>query len=62
LKALGPARDGRELRARVNGQLTSNPMPSIVRAAAAGFGPDCVLDDQNEALIAEGRLFRVLED
>jgi len=55
-------RDGRQLRARVSGQLTFNHVPSILRAAAAGFGLACVLEDQTEAPIAEGRLMRVLED
>jgi DNA-binding transcriptional LysR family regulator len=33
-----------------------------LRAAAAGFGLACVLNDQTEVLAAEGRLGRVLED
>ena len=34
----------------------------VLRAAASGFGLACVLDDQTEAMVAEGRLVRVLED
>jgi DNA-binding transcriptional LysR family regulator len=52
----------RELHVRVDGQLAFNNVPMILRAAAAGFGLACVLDDQTAPMIAEGRLVRVLED
>jgi DNA-binding transcriptional LysR family regulator len=39
-----------------------NNVNMIVRAAAAGFGLACVLDDHVEAHLADGRLVRVLED
>ncbi len=55
-------RDGRELRVRVDGQLAFNNVPMILRAAAAGFGLACVLEDYVAAYVAEGRLVRVLED
>ena len=47
---------------RVDGQLVFNNVPMILRAAAAGFGLACVLEDQAEAYLADGRLVRVLED
>ena len=53
---------GRELRVRVDGQLAFNNVGMILRAAAAGFGLACVLEDHVAALVAEGRLVRVLED
>ncbi|HYZ48969.1 MAG TPA: LysR family transcriptional regulator [Sphingomonas sp.] len=55
-------KDGRELRVRVDGQLTSNDVPLILRAAQDGFGLACVLEDTAEPLLAEGSLVRVLED
>lgn len=55
-------KDGRELRVRVEGQLTFNNVDMIVRAATAGFGLGFVMADQVEAHLAEGRLVRVLED
>jgi DNA-binding transcriptional LysR family regulator len=55
-------KDGRALHVRVDGQLVFNDVPMILRAAAAGFGLACVLEDQVEAHVADGRLVRVLED
>ena len=52
----------RELHVRVDGQLVFNNVPMMLRAAAAGFGLVCVLDDQTAPMIADGRLIRVLED
>jgi DNA-binding transcriptional LysR family regulator len=52
----------RELRVRVDGQLVFNDVPMMLRAAAAGFGLACAPDDHTAAMIAEGRLIRVLED
>lgn len=53
---------GRELRVRVEGQLAFNNAPMILRAATAGFGLACVLEDQAAAHVAEGSLVRTLED
>ena len=39
-----------------------NNVPMILRAAAAGFGLACVLEDQTKPYVADGRLVRVLED
>ncbi|ALA20325.1 MULTISPECIES: LysR family transcriptional regulator [unclassified Chelatococcus] len=55
-------KDGRELRVRVDGQLTFNNGNMIVRAALAGFGLAIVMEDQVTAHLADGRLVRVLED
>ena len=52
----------RELHVRVDGQLAFNNVPMMLRAAAAGFGLACVLDDQTAPMIADGRLVRVLEE
>jgi DNA-binding transcriptional LysR family regulator len=52
----------RELHVRVDGQLAFNDVRMIMRAAAAGFGLACVLEDQTAPMIADGRLIRVLED
>ena len=50
------------MRVRVEGQLTFNNVPMILRAAVAGFGLACVLEDQAKAHVADGHLLRVLED
>src|SRR3954467_7841196 len=55
-------KDGRELHVRVDGQLVFNNVPMILRAAAAGFGLACVLEDQADAYLADRRLIRVLDD
>lgn len=55
-------KDGRELRVRVDGQLASNDVPLILRAAQQGLGLACVLEDQVESALADGSLVRVLED
>jgi DNA-binding transcriptional LysR family regulator len=52
----------RDLRVRVEGQLEFNNVPMILRAAVAGFGLACVLEDQAEAHVADGSLVRVLAD
>jgi DNA-binding transcriptional LysR family regulator len=54
-------KDGRALRVRVEGQLTFNNVRMILRAATAGFGLACVLEDQAATQLAEGSLIRVLE-
>jgi DNA-binding transcriptional LysR family regulator len=55
-------KNGRELKVRVDGQLTFNNASMLVRAAKSGFGLACVLEDNVTALLAEGSLVRVLED
>src|ERR1700733_5652065 len=53
---------GRELKVRVEGQLVFNRMPPMLRAARAGFGLACLMEDMVQADVAEGRLRRVLGD
>jgi DNA-binding transcriptional LysR family regulator len=55
-------KDGRELKVRVEGQLAFNNVPMILRAATAGFGLACVLEDHVSTQVAEGSLVRVLDD
>jgi DNA-binding transcriptional LysR family regulator len=55
-------KDGRDLNVRVEGPLVINDVPMILRAAAEGIGLACVLEDQASALLASGRLERVMED
>jgi DNA-binding transcriptional LysR family regulator len=54
--------DGREVNARVDGQLVFNDVPLMVEAALAGLGLACVFEDYVEPYIADGRLVRVLSD
>jgi hypothetical protein len=53
---------GRELKARVDGQLVFNNIALRLNAVLAGFGLAYLPEDQVEAYIAEGRLIRVLAD
>ena len=46
----------------MEGQLAFNNMSMILRAATAGFGLACVLEDRVAAQVAEGSLIRVLND
>ena len=62
LYALEFGKDGRELRVRVDGPLVFNSVSLVLRAALAGFGLACVMEDHVRAHLAEGRLVRVLED
>lgn len=55
-------KDGRELRVRVEGQLVSNDVGLILRAALAGVGLACLPDDHVAAHLADGTLVPVLED
>jgi DNA-binding transcriptional LysR family regulator len=55
-------KDGRDIKVRVEGQLTFNNAAMLVRAAVAGFGLACVLEDQARAELASGRLESVLAD
>jgi DNA-binding transcriptional LysR family regulator len=52
----------RELKVRVEGQLVSNNVALILKAALAGFGLACVLEDQVQVHLTDGRLVRVLAD
>jgi DNA-binding transcriptional LysR family regulator len=54
--------DGREVRVRVDGQLTFNNTQMIAEAALAGFGLGFVMEDQVATHIAAGRLVRVMDD
>lgn len=55
-------KEGRELRVRVDGQLVSNNIGMIVRAAKAGLGLGYVMEDHVAEDVASGRLVRVLDD
>lgn len=55
-------KDGRELKVRVEGQLTFNDVGMLLEAALAGFGIAYVSQDEANAHVAAGRLVRVLED
>ena len=52
----------RELKVRVEGQLTFNGTFQMLNAALAGFGLAYVPEDLAQSYIAKGRLKRVLED
>jgi DNA-binding transcriptional LysR family regulator len=56
------AKGGRELKVRVEGQLTFNGSAQLLNAALAGFGLAYVPEDLARPHIAKGRLKRVLED
>jgi len=53
---------GRALNVRVEGQLVFNTVATIRRAALAGLGLACMLEDNVQAEIINGRLVRVLGD
>jgi DNA-binding transcriptional LysR family regulator len=55
-------KDGRELRVRVDGQVTSNNIGMIVNAALAGFGLAFVMEEHVAQHLASGRLVEVLSD
>jgi|SRR5918994_3876247 DNA-binding transcriptional LysR family regulator len=55
-------RDGREVKVRVEGQLTFNGVYQILNAAVAGFGLAFLPEDLARAHLAAGRLRRVLEE
>jgi DNA-binding transcriptional LysR family regulator len=55
-------RDGRELKVRVEGQLTFNGIFQVLDAALAGLGLAYVPEDLARPYLARGRLKRVLED
>jgi len=55
-------KDGRELRVRVDGQLTFNTIDPVVNAALEGYGLGYVPESLVRRHIDEGRLIAVLED
>ena len=55
------ARDGREIRVRVEGQLTLNSLPQRIDAAENGLGLAYVPEDTILDALADGRLVRVLD-
>jgi DNA-binding transcriptional LysR family regulator len=55
-------KDRRELKVRVEGQLTVNDIHRAVDAALAGFGIAYVFEDVVQPFLKKGRLRRVLED
>src|SRR5271156_150744 len=55
-------KDGRELKAHVEGQLVFNGTFQMLNAALAGFGLAYVPEDMAQPHLAKGRLKRVLDD
>ena len=55
-------KDGRELRVRVDGQITLNSSAAQVESAVAGYGIAYVPENLAEREIAEGKLVQVLDD
>lgn len=55
-------KDGRELKVRVDGQLTFNSLRQRIDAALTGFGLAYVPEDSVKNEIASGQLIRVLEE
>jgi DNA-binding transcriptional LysR family regulator len=55
-------KDGHELKVRVEGQMVFNNIAMRREAALAGLGLAYLPEDQVTALVAEGRLLRVLDD
>jgi DNA-binding transcriptional LysR family regulator len=55
-------KDGREVKVRVEGQLTFNTLSSIRWAVLSGLGLAYLPEDYVRAYLEDGRLVRVLED
>ncbi|QOL12974.1 LysR family transcriptional regulator [Dickeya dianthicola] len=55
------SRDGREIRVRVDGQLTFNNLQHRIDAALSGLGLAYVPEDTIRSAVAEGHLIQVLE-
>lgn len=55
-------KDGRQVRVRVDGQLTFSGSPLVLAATKAGYGIAMVSDDIASPMIADGSVVRVLED
>ncbi len=53
--------EGREVRVRVDGQITLNSLPQRIDAAESGLGLAYVPEDSVAEAIADGRLIRLLE-
>ncbi|REF72597.1 LysR family transcriptional regulator [Paracoccus versutus] len=56
------AKDGQELRVRVDGQLTFNNSYAMIDAAVSGYGIAYVPEDIVTVQVADGRLMQVLDD
>ncbi len=56
------AKRGRELKARVEGQLVFNNIALRLEAVLAGFGLAYLPEDQVQPYLDDGRLIRVLDD
>lgn len=56
------AKDGREVRVRVDGQLTFNTLAPMIEAALAGFGIALIPDYAAEPYLRSGQLHQVLDD
>ncbi|PHV15181.1 LysR family transcriptional regulator [Janthinobacterium sp. BJB303] len=56
------AKDGQELKVRVEGQLTVNNMAMRLHGALDGLGLACMAEDFVLPCLADGRLVRVLDD
>lgn len=56
------SKGGKQVRRRVDGQISSNRPELILEAAAAGLGCARVLESQAERYLADGRLVSVLDD
>lgn len=56
------AKDGQELKVRVEGQLTVNNMAMRLHGALDGLGLACMAEDIVLPCLADGRLVRVLDD
>lgn len=56
------AKNGRELKVKVQGQLVLNNVALIVAAAVAGHGIAHLIEDRVASPLAAGKLVRVLED
>lgn len=54
-------KEGKQLRVRVDGQLTFNLLPERIDAARAGFGIACVPQDMVQDLVKSGELIQVLQ-
>lgn len=56
------AKDGREIKVRVDGQVTFNNLRQRIDAASAGLGLTFVPEDAIQAEITSGRLVTVLDE
>ena len=56
------AKDGQELKVRVEGQMIYNNMALRLQSALDGLGLACMAEDVVKPYVADGRLIRVLDD